>query len=212
MATYTVTFKQVVNNICTLETLTANEIVVGQTVTISNMGAPFNGAYIVTATPRSYFITKDEIGDYIYNPSIIIQNQIQFALTTADVARISTSGTITYAVATSCTWITISDLEDWLGFAFVDPSSDRDLGLIAVASANTFGYRRRASAGYFDSLTVLPDQACKMALMMMSGALYRERGSIDQYASFDPLATGAVTGGSMGQILRLLGCNRPAVA
>jgi hypothetical protein len=212
MATYTVTFKQVVNNVCTIETLTANEIVVGQTVTISDMGAPFNGAHIVTATPTSYFIYKDDIGDYVYNPSIIIQNQIQFPLVTDNVSRIAASGTITYAVATSCTWISLSDLEDWLGFVFVDPSSDRDLGLIAVASANTFGYRRRASANYFDSLTVLPDQACKMALMMMAGALYRERGSIDQYASFDPLATGAVTGGSMGQILRLLGCNRPAVA
>ena len=47
---------------------------------------------------------------------------------------------------------------------------------------------------------------------MYGGYLYRQRGNIDQYASFDPLATGAPVGGSFGDIMRLLGINRPAVA
>jgi len=58
----------------------------------------------------------------------------------------------------------------------------------------------------------VPSLDVKLGTVMYAGYLYRQRGSIDQYASFDPLATGAPVGGSFGDILRLLGCNRPAIA
>jgi hypothetical protein len=119
----------------------------------------------------------------------------------------------TYTAVACPTWVSKADVEDWLGFTVTVPSSDDDLLTICVAAANAYAYRKRAEAGYFDgSVSTVPSQDVRLGTIMYAGALYRERGSIDQFASFDPLATGTVTGGSMGQIMRLLGVNRPAVA
>jgi hypothetical protein len=46
---------------------------------------------------------------------------------------------------------------------------------------------------------------------MYAAALYRERGSVDSYASFQDMAITAPTG-TMGQIMRLLGIRRSQVA
>jgi hypothetical protein len=46
---------------------------------------------------------------------------------------------------------------------------------------------------------------------MYGGALYRQRGSIDQFASFDPMSTASVVGLSP-IIKQLLGIDRPQVA
>jgi len=101
---------------------------------------------------------------------------------------------------------------NWLGFTVTNPSSDYDLLTLATGAANAWSFRKRVEAGYFDSAVTAPGQDVKLATIMMGGALYRERGSIDQYQSFDPLSTGSPVGGSMGQIMRLLGVNRSQVA
>jgi hypothetical protein len=46
---------------------------------------------------------------------------------------------------------------------------------------------------------------------MYAAVLYRERGSVDSFASFDQMG-GAVPFGSNGQINKLLGVNRAQVA
>jgi hypothetical protein len=46
---------------------------------------------------------------------------------------------------------------------------------------------------------------------MFAGGLYRERGSVDSFASFEQMGT-PVPFGSNGQINRLLGVNRSQVA
>jgi hypothetical protein len=209
MAAYTITSKQISSNYAVLQTLTANEIVTGQSVTVSGL-AGFNGTYIVVDCPQYEFVGTNTAGDLVFNDSVLIPNQVLFALTASDIERTAATGTITYTL--TCTWITKADVEDWLGFTVTVPSSDDDLLTIAVAAANAYAYRKRQEAGYFDSLTTVPSQDVRLGTIMYGGALYRERGSIDQYASFDPLATGTPTGGSMGQIMRLLGVNRPAIA
>lgn len=209
MATYTIVNKQVADNYGVVQTLTANEIVVGQSFTISGL-AGFNGTYVAVALPQYQFTGTDTAGGLTYDTAVMLPNQVLFALTAADIERTAASGTITYTL--TCTWATKADVEDWLGFTATVPSSDNDLLVIAVAAANAYAYRKRQEAGYFDSsLSVAPSQDVLLGTIMFAGALYRERGSIDQYASFDPLATGTPTGGSMGQIMRLLGVNRPAV-
>jgi hypothetical protein len=46
---------------------------------------------------------------------------------------------------------------------------------------------------------------------MYAGALYRQRGAIDQFASFDGMSTAMVTG--LAPIIKqLLGIDRPQVA
>lgn len=209
MATYTIINKQVVDNVGVVQTLTDTPIQVGQSITIGGL-AGFNGTYVVTACPERLFLGVNEYGDYIYDDAIIIQNQIAFALTAADLDRQTASGTITYTP--TCTWIVAGDVEDWLGFTVTPATADADLLTMAVGAANQFAWRRRLEAGYEDSLTTVPSLDVKLGTVMYGGYLYRQRGSIDQYASFDPLATGAPVGGSFGDIMRLLGINRPAVA
>ena len=210
MATYSITSKQLPANSGVVATLTANEIVTGQQFTISGL-AGFNGTYVAVDLPQYEFTGVNTAGDLQFNPAVLLPNQVLFALTGNDIERTTATGTITYAL--TCTWITKADVEDWLGFTVTTPSSDDDLLTICVAAANAYAYRKRQEAGYFDaSLSTVPSQDVRLGTIMYAGALYRERGSIDQYASFDPLATGTPTGGSMGQIMRLLGVNRPAVA
>lgn len=210
MATYTIVNKQIKANYGVVQTLTANEIVVGQSFTISGLSG-FNGTYTAVACPQYLFVGTDTAGDLVFDSAMLLPNQVLFALTATDIDRTAAAGTITYTITP--TWITIADVEDWLGFTVTNPSSDYDLLTICTAAANAYAYRKRAEAGYFDgSVSTVPSQDVRLGTIMYAGALYRERGSIDQFASFDPLATGTVTGGSMGQIMRLLGVNRPAVA
>jgi hypothetical protein len=209
VAAYTITHGQVTGGVAVVATLNNTPIQPGVTITITG-NATFNGTHEVTDCPEFYFLGPDEQGDYTFNPAILIPNQIAFALNVADVARNTAAGTVNYTPV--ATWINNGDAEDWLGFTIAAPSADFDLLTLAVGAANQFGWRRRQESGYTDSLTTVPSLDVKLAVVMYAGYLYRQRGSIDQYASFDPLATGTPVGGSFGDILRLLGCNRPAVA
>lgn len=212
MATYTVTHKQVIDKVAIVQLLTEHIVENGQSVTLSGMGAPFNGTHVVTGQPKYEFTGLSNQGDPIYNiDGPIILNQIQFNLDTPNVERQLASGTLTYTI--TCTWSNLAQLEKYLGLTFTSPSTDFDRATFAVNAANQFAYRRRQEAGYFDaSASVAPSSDVLLGTIMYAAALYREAGSIDQFASFDPLATGAPVGGSFGQILRLMGCNRPQVA
>ena len=212
MATFTVTHKQVTENVAIVQLLTEHNIEIGQSITLSNMGAPWDGTHVVTGLPMYLLTSVSDQGDPIYDiDGPIYLNQVQFSLTTADVPRQATTGTVTYTI--TCTWSSLAQLEDYLGITFTNPSTDYDRATFAVNAANQFAYRRRYEAGYFDaSASTAPSADVLLGTIMYAAALYREAGSIDQFASFDPLATGAPVGGSFGQILRLMGCNRPQVA
>ena len=210
MATYTIIAAQITDDYAVIQTLTANEIVTGQSFVITGL-VGYNGTYTAVQCPQYLFTGITTEGDLVYDTAVLLPNQVLFTLVATAQDRAAKAGTITYSY--TCTWITVADVEDWLGFTVTNPSSDFDLLTIAVAAANAYAYRKRAEAGYFDaSISTVPSQDVRLGTIMYGGALYRERGSIDQYASFDPLATGTTTGGSMGQIMRLLGVNRPAVA
>lgn len=209
MATYTIVSKQRTANYGVLITLTPTEIEPGQSVTVSGLSG-FNGTYTVVACPQYEFIGTDTFGALVFDDSVLIANQVLFALPGDDITRSSASGTLTWTI--TCTWITKADVEDWLGFTVTPASSDDDLLTIAVAAANAWAFRKRSEAGYFDVPGTVPSQDVRLGTIMYGGALYRERGSIDQYASFDPLATGTPTGGSLGQINKLLGIPRAAIA
>jgi hypothetical protein len=210
MAAYTVTFNQVVDNYRVVQTLTPNEVEVGQSIVISNMGATYNGTFTVYAIPIYLYAGIDTEGDLLYDTTVMLPNQILFAQTTADLERIAATGTVTYTP--TCTWVTVADVEDWLGFTVTNPSADYDLLTMAVGAANAWAYRKRQEAGYFDSLSTVPSLDVKLGTVMYGGGLYRERGSVDQFASYDALATVTATSGGLGSIMRLLGVNRPQVA
>jgi hypothetical protein len=96
MATYTVTFKQLLDNYAVLQTLTDTEIEVGQSITVASVAAPFNGTFVVYALPKYEYIGIDTEGDLLFNSNVSIPNQVLFACTGDDVGRIASAGTITF--------------------------------------------------------------------------------------------------------------------
>lgn len=78
-----------------------------------------------------------------------------------------------------------------------------------TAAANQYIYRRRAEAGYTADLpATAPGPDVTRAVVLYAVALWRERGSVDSFASFADFTPSPVTG-SMGQILKLAGVPRP---
>ena len=208
MATYTVTHKYLVDNYAVLQLLTPSEVTVGGAITVANVDATFNGSYTVYALPQYLYIGTDTEGDLLYDYNIPIANQVLYAKTASDVERTAATGTV--AFTPTCTWITATDIEDWIGIGTAT-AGDTTFLTICSAAANAFCYRRRVEAGYIDSLTTVPSQDVKLGTVMYGGALYRQRGSMDQFASFDGMATAPVVGLS-GMVKQLLGIDRPQVA
>jgi hypothetical protein len=210
MATYTVTFKQLLNNYAVLQTLTDTEIEVGQSITVSAIGAPFNGTFVVYAMPKYEYIGMDTEGDLLFNSNVSIPNQVLFACTGTDVGRIASAGTITYTQ--NCTWVTVAELVTYLGVDITNPSDDYTLASQARAAANDFAYRRRQESGYFDSLTTSPGHDVTLGTLMYAAALWRARGSVqDTFATFDGMGSAPVSA-MTPMIKQLLGIDRPQVA
>ena len=208
MATYSVTFKYLLDDYAVLQSLTPTEIAVGQSITVAAVDATFNGTYTVRALPQYLFEGVDTEGDLLYDVNVPIANQVLYAKTAADVSRTAASGTLTSTP--TCSWISASDIEDWLGIGTAT-SADATFLTICAASTNQFCWRRRMEAGYVDSLTTVPSQDVKLGTIMYGGALYRQRGSMDSFASFQSMGTAPVMGLN-GMIRQLLGIDRPQVA
>lgn len=208
MATYTVTHHQRTAGIAVLQTLTNNEIAVGGSITVAGIGEGFNGTQTVISTEPYLLVDVDEYGDLVFDYQMPMLHQVLYESAGTDQERMESGGTITYTPV--CTWVTVQDVLDWLG---VSPASANDTAFVTdcVAAGNAVAYRRRKAAGYQDSLSSSPGGDVSLGTVMYAAALYRERGSMDSFQSFNDFTTAPV-GGSMGQILRLWGCNRPQVA
>ena len=137
-----------------------------------------------------------------------IQNQVLYAKTASDDNRVAATGTITYTQ--TCTWITSQNILDWLGIT-VATAGDQTFTTTCAAAANAFCYRRRQEAGYIDSLTTVPSQDVFLGTVMYGAALYKARGSVDVFSSFQDMGQSPVPGMN-GQIKQLLGIDRPACA
>jgi hypothetical protein len=59
MATYTVTNKYLIDDFAVLQLLTPSEIAVGQSITVADVDATFNGTYTVRALPQYLYIGVD---------------------------------------------------------------------------------------------------------------------------------------------------------
>jgi hypothetical protein len=208
MASYTVTHKQLTDNYAVLQLLTEAEIEVGASVVITNVDATFNGTYIVYALPQYAFMGVDDEGDLLFDPLVTIPNQVLYAKTASDVARTAASGTLT--ITQVAQWVTAANLEDWIGIGTAT-AADAAFLTVCAAAASQFCWRRRMEAGYIDSLTTVPSQDVFLGTQMYGGALYRQRGSVDQFSSFQSMGVTPVMGLN-GMIRQLLGIDRPQVA
>ena len=208
MASYTITHLTRIDNYAVVQVLEDTEIEVGQEIVISSASdATFDGTHTVIDVEPYELIEVTDEGDLVYDYDVYQPNQAIFIDAGDDLARETATGTVTYT--TMCSWIDADDITEWLG---VESASANDTAFIAtcVAAANAWCYRRRASAGYFDSLSTVPDGSVKLGTVMYGATLYRERGSVDGYASFDAMGTTQPIA-SYGRILQLLGVGRPQV-
>ena len=212
MATYTTASKQLLNNYACISTLEEAEIVVGETITVSGLAAPFAGTFKVLDLPQYEFIGVDNItGEFLFNPEVARPNQIIYACTGSAVNYVvDYTGSVVHTQ--NCTWITTNDLVTYLGVTITNPSDDYTLAEQARNAGNDFCYRRRQESSYFDSLTTSPGHDVTLGTLMYAAALWRSRGSIETaYAAFDTMGT--PTQQSLTPIVKqLLGIPRPAVA
>jgi len=208
MAVYTVTQKYLIDNYAVVQLLTPAEIELGASVVLAGVDATFNGTYTVRALPQYLYVGIDTEGDLLYDVNIPIANQVLVAKTADDVTRTAATGTLT--ITQTCTWVTAANIEDWLGIGTATAADAAFLTVCAAASSQ-FAWRRRMEAGYVDSLTTVPSQDVFLGTQMYGGALYRQRGSVDQYASFQNMGVTPVMGLN-GMIRQLLGIDRPQVA
>jgi hypothetical protein len=208
MAAYTVTHKQLLSNYAVLQTLTPNDLVVGGTFTVGSVAAPFNGTFTVYDLPEYLFIGLDDEGDLLFNYEIPLPNQVLYKCTGTDVQRTASTGSITFTQ--TCTWITATQIEDWLGIGTASALDTAFLTQCALA-ANSLAFTRRQEAGYIDSLSTSPNGQVTLGTISLGGFFYRQRGAVTDFATFDGMSAGASVGLSPA-IKMLLGIPKPAVA
>jgi hypothetical protein len=198
------------DDVVVIQTLTETDIAVGQSVTVSGLGNGMDGTFVVVAVPQFLYTGLNYQGDMTYNTDVIIPNQLAYIDAGDAVDRDSADpfGTLTWSI--SCTWTTSANVTEFLGIA---AATANDTAYIAtcVAAANAWAFRKRVEAGYTDAPGTSPSSDVTLGTTLYAAALYRERGSIDSFQTFEAM-TPATTGFNMGRIHQLLGINRSQVA
>ena len=206
-ATYTLQTAVIVPGYVTVQTLTPNEIVVGASITVAGWAVAYNGVKSVYAMPQYLPINVDTEGLIEYDYSYPLENAVMWAESETPMELQAITGTITFEQL--CTWITGPQIATYLG---ITTAGDETAFLVqCAAAANAFCFRRRQESSYIDSLSTSPGGDVTLGTLMYGSALYRQRGSVDQFASFTDMASAPVVGLS-GIVKQLLGINRPQVA
>jgi hypothetical protein len=211
MATYSVTFHQRLDDYAVVQTLENTDIAIGESITITGMGHNLNGTHTVYALPQYLYVGTDSQGDIHLDADVPIPNQVMFYDADGDLERSAAIplGTLTYTQ--TCTWVTSAQVQLWLGLT--SPTADETTFLAQCTSAgNQVAYRRRQEASYFDALATSPSGDVTLGTIMLAGAYFRQRGSIDQFASFDSMGQAITTNAFTPMVKQLLGIDRPAVA
>ena len=210
MATFSITHRMRLDDVVVIQTLTETDIAVGQSVTVAGLGNGMDGTFVVVAVPQFLYTGLSYQGDMTYNTDVIIPNQLAYLDAGDAVDRDSADpfGTLTWTI--SCTWTTSANVTEFLGIA---AATANDTAYIAtcVAAANAWAFRKRVEAGYTDAAGTSPSSDVTLGVTLYAAALYRERGSIDSFQTFETM-TPATTGFNMGRIHQLLGINRSQVA
>jgi hypothetical protein len=177
------------DDVVTAVLASASGLVAGEEVTVYNTGYPkLDGHHVLdtvnlgTNTVTYSVNNQDDITAFTPSNAILIEQ---------------------------VTWVDADDIKEWLG---ISAATANDTAFIdtCVLATNAYCYRVRMEAGYHDNPTVAPNGSAKLGTTMYGATLYRERGSVDSFASFDQLGT-AQPFGSMSRIKQLLGVGRPQV-
>jgi hypothetical protein len=211
MATYSVIFHQRLDNYAVVQTLENTDIALGESITLSGLGHGLNGTHTVYALPQYLYTGTDTEGNILLDANQPLPNQVMFYDADADLERGAAIPPGSLVYTQTCTWVTSAQVQLWLGLT--SPTADESTFLAQCVSAgNQVAYRRRQEAGYFDALATSPSGDCTLGAIMLCGAYYRQRGSIDQFASFDSMGQAITTNAFTPMVKQLLGIDRPAVA
>lgn len=209
MGVFDIAFKQRLSNVAVLQTFVSTDVQVGDSITVAGLGGGFDGTQTIISVEPYLLVQVGEQGDLWFDYSDIQPYQLIFKDAGADVERTSVSaGTITFTQ--SCSWVDPGDVLNWLG---VDPANAADVQFLGECTnaANAFSFRKRRESGYNDSLSTVPGDDVKHGTVLYAAMLYRERGAIDGFASFDGFGTGGAPTLSIGRVMQLLGCGKPQV-
>lgn len=121
------------------------------------------------------------------------------------------AATVTGLVDVRVSW---ADDNDVLGYLGIEPATqlDEDFLAVSIEAGNEWSFDRRRISGYDDLPNAVPSSSVKMGTVLYCASLYRERGSVESFASFAEFPTSVNIGGGLGQIQRLLGVNKPRIA
>jgi hypothetical protein len=210
MAVYQVIFHQRLDNYAVVQTLTEPELDLGLPFTLAGLGHGLNGTHNVYALPPYLFTGVTSSGDLTFDYNYPIENQVLFYDEGDNLNRSAAipQGTLTYTEV--CNWVLGPAVATWLGIALAGVDETAFLTQCA-SSASNFIFRRRQESGYTDSLTTSPGTDVTLAVTMYAGALYRQRGAINDFSGFSEMGTPVSTGLSP-LIKQLAGIPRPAVA
>lgn len=211
MATFTVIEQMRLDDYVVIQTLETTDIGIGQTITVAGCDSTINGTHTVFAIPTGLLVGVSDEGDLQFNNDAIIPNQILFYDAGANIDRgaVIPNGTLTWTI--SCTWTTSANVTEFLG---ISAATANDTAYIAtcVSAANAYCFRARQQAGYHDAPGTSPSADVTLGTTLYAASLYRERGSVDSFASFSDMTVNQPTGLTMGRIKQLLGVRRSQVA
>jgi len=211
MSVYTITHGFHFDDVSAVQTLTPSEVQPGDSIVVAGAGAKFNGTFTVISVEEWEYIGKDQQGYLEFNYDVPKLNQVLYAHAghNDDTEYAALAGTLTFTE--TITWTTSALVLAWLG---IDVATANDTAFVAkcVSAANAWCFRKRREAGYTDQQGTVPSADVELGTTMYAATLYRERGSVDSFASFDSMAIGASPSATLGRIMQLLGCGRAQVA
>lgn len=158
----------------------------GYTIEVAGIGVPFDGTYTI-GTVNTGTMT------------------VTYGRTAADVPPVAVSGVVYVPV----TWIETDDVLTFLGIGPAE-QVDSDWLQTVTDAANDWSFDRRQASGYQDVPNACPSPRVKTGVILYAANLYKQRGSIDGYQSFQSMEPVGQIGTSL-DVFRLLGVNRPQV-
>jgi hypothetical protein len=159
---------------------------------------------------RVYNVGNNKI-DGVHNIATITESTKTITFAANSIGTVAAFNPPNASLNPLVTWCSVDDVEIFLGYAPAAASVDEAYLEYCVEAANEWAYRKRREAGYVDSTVAVPNPAVRQGTTLYAGGLFRERGSVDSFASFQDMTITAAPG-TMGQIMRLLGINRSQVA
>lgn len=190
-----VTKASLTDDVATLQVVSLAGLYAGWAVRVDGLGAPFDGNHTLLDVDTVVVAGVDTY-------------QVTYAKNHVNVAEYSVYGQLVVPV----TWATYADVVADIAY---DPIDFTDISYLELAleAANSWCWNKRVQAGYSDIPTVAPEPQVKRAVIKTAGSWYKQRGSVDNFASFQELDTNPQPfGGMYPDILRMLGVGKPRVA